>query len=136
MGPLAGSPKLHNQLFNVPALGTDWSLKDITPFAQMAPEGPAKLKSDVGNGFTVIVNVVGVAHWPGVGVNVYVVVAVLFKAGAQVPVIPLLDVEGRGNNGIPEHISGIGVNPGTTIGFTVMINVVVTAHWPAAGVNV
>jgi hypothetical protein len=37
-------------------------------------------------GFTTIVIVVVVAHKPGVGVNVYVVVAVLFGAGDQVPV--------------------------------------------------
>jgi hypothetical protein len=36
-----------------------------------------------------------VAHCPADGVKVYVVVALLFKAGAHVPVIPLLDVVGK-----------------------------------------
>ena len=43
----------------------------------------------LGNGFTVTVNVVVFAQSPAVGVKVYIVVAVLFKAGDQVPVIPL-----------------------------------------------
>ena len=37
-------------------------------------------------------NVVVVAHCPGVGVNVYVVVAKLLIAGDQVPVMPFVDV--------------------------------------------
>jgi hypothetical protein len=37
------------------------------------------------------------AHCPEEGVNVYVVVAVLFKTGDQVPEIPLLEVVGRGD---------------------------------------
>jgi hypothetical protein len=52
---------------------------------------------NVGNtfGFTVIVNVVIKAHCPTEGVNVYVVVAVLFKAGDQVPVILFKEVVGN-----------------------------------------
>jgi hypothetical protein len=42
-----------------------------------------------------MVKVVVVAHWPAVGVNVYVVVAELFIAGLHVPVIPLLEVVGN-----------------------------------------
>ena len=53
---------------------------------------------------TVIVIVAVVAHNPTVGVNVYVVVAVLFNAGDQVPVIPLVDVAGNAVNVAPEHI--------------------------------
>jgi len=34
------------------------------------------------------------AHWPVVGVNVYVVVALLFIAGLHVPVMPFKDVVG------------------------------------------
>jgi hypothetical protein len=45
-----------------------------------------KLPVMVGFGLTIIVKVVVVAHCPVVGVNVYVAVAVLSKAGAQVPV--------------------------------------------------
>ena len=56
--------------------------------ANAAPEQIAGTEVNVGVifGFTVIVIVVIVAHCPAVGVKVYVVVAVLFKAGAQVPV--------------------------------------------------
>ena len=46
-------------------------------------------------GLTVIVKVVVVAHCPAVGVKVYVVVAWLFKAGDQVPVMLFSDVIGR-----------------------------------------
>ena len=42
-----------------------------------------------------IVRVVVVAHCPAVGVNVYVVVAWLFKAGDQVPEMLFSDVVGR-----------------------------------------
>ena len=46
-------------------------------------------------GFTTIVMVALTAHCPGAGVNVYVVVAVLFIAGVQVPVMLLFDVVGK-----------------------------------------
>jgi hypothetical protein len=45
--------------------------------------------------FTVTVMVVVVAHCPAVGVKVYVVVAVLFMEGVQVPVTPLFEVVGK-----------------------------------------
>ena len=45
-----------------------------------------------------------VAQRPVVGVNVYVVVAVLFGAGDQVPVIPLFEVVSNAVNNAPEHI--------------------------------
>ena len=85
---------------------------------------------------TVTVNVAVVAHKPAVGVNVYVVVAVLFNVGDHVPVIPLLDVVGKGDNVAPEQIADTGVNVGVVFAFTVIVNVVVVAHWPAVGVNV
>ena len=56
------------------------------------------------------------------------VVAVLFKAGAQVPVIPLLDVVGRAVSVAPEQIGATAVNVGVMFGLTVMVNVVVVAH--------
>jgi phosphate starvation-inducible membrane PsiE len=87
-------------------------------------------------GFTTICNVVVVAHNPAVGVKVYAVVAVLFKAGDQVPVMPLLEVVGKADNVPPEHIGAIAVNVGVTFGFTTICNVVVVAHNPAVGVNV
>jgi hypothetical protein len=84
----------------------------------------------------VIVSVVVVAHVPAVGVNVYVVVAVLFKAGAQVPVMPLLEVVGSADRVSPSQIGGTALNVGVILELTVMINVVVVAHKPAVGVNV
>jgi hypothetical protein len=79
-------------------------------------------------GLTVIVNVAVVAHCPAVGVNVYVVVAVLFSAGAQVPVIPLFDVVGNGANTAPEQIAATGVKVGVIFGLTVIVSVAVVAH--------
>jgi hypothetical protein len=65
-------------------------------------------------GLTVIVNVAVVAHCPAVGVKVYVVVAVLFNAGDQVPVIPLFDVIGNAAKLAPEQIGATAVNVGVT----------------------
>jgi hypothetical protein len=88
-------------------------------------------------GLTVMVIVVVVAHCPTAGVKVYVVVAAVFKAGDQVPVIPLLEVVGKAANAPPEQIAGTAVNVGVIVfGFTVMVIVVVVAHNPAVGVNV
>ena len=61
----------------------------------------------VGKAFTVIIIVFVVAQVGDavdVGVNVYVVVAVLFNAGDHVPVMLLFDVVGRATNVPPEHI--------------------------------
>ena len=64
------------------------------------------------------------------------VVAVLFSAGAQVPVIPLLEVVGNGANVAPEHVGATALNVGVMFGLTVMLKVVVVAHCPAVGVKV
>jgi hypothetical protein len=66
------------------------------------------------------------------------VVAKLFIAGDQVPVIALAFVEDKGNgsNGAPEQIAATCVNVGVTIGFTVIVIVAVVAHVPAVGVKV
>jgi hypothetical protein len=103
-----------------------------------APEqiGATAAKIGVMFGLTVMVMVAVVAHCPASGVNVYVVVAVLFNAGAQVPVMPLLDVAGNAANAAPEQIGATGVNVGVMFGLTVTVNVVVVAHWPAVGVKV
>lgn len=55
-------------------------------------------------------------------------VAVLFSAGAHVPVIPLFDVVGSAEREAPEQIGATAVNVGVTFGLTVIVNVVVTAH--------
>ena len=58
---------------------------------------PIAVKVGVINGLTVIFNVVVVAHNPAVGVNVYVVVpaVAVLTAGAQVPVMPFVEVVGN-----------------------------------------
>src|SRR5674476_213287 len=85
---------------------------------------------------TVIVNVAVVAHSPAVGVNVYSVVVVLSSAGLHVPVMPLSDVVGRADSAAPEQIAATGLNVGVVLLLTVIVNVAVVAHWPAAGVKV
>ena len=85
----------------------------------------------VGKAFTVIVIVLLVAHVGAavdVGVNVYVVVTVLFKAGDQDPEILLFDVVGNALNVPPEQIAATCVNVGVVNGFTVIDIVVVVAH--------
>ena len=64
------------------------------------------------------------------------VVAVLFNAGAQVPVMALVEVVGNGANTAPEHIAATAAKVGVMFGLTVMVKVAVVAHCPAAGVNV
>ena len=90
-------------------------------------------------GFTVTVNVAGVAHNPAVGVKVYTPdVALLTRAGFHVPVIPLSELAGRAGtvpfaqmvNCVPK------LNVGVTFALTVTVNVVVVAHNPGVGVNV
>jgi len=56
------------------------------------------------------------------------VVAVLFRAGAHVPVIPFVDVVGSGERAAPEHIGATAANVGVTLGLTVIVNVAVVAH--------
>ena len=82
----------------------------------------------VGTGFTVMVNVVVVAHCPAVGVNVYVIVAVLLSAGVQVPVMPSLDVRGNAFKVPPEQIGATALNVGRIFGLTVIVSVAVVAH--------
>ena len=67
--------------------------------------------------------------------KVYVVVAVLFNAGDQVPVIPLLDVVGNADKLAPQKIGATSVNVGVIFGLTVTVIEAVAAH-PAALVPV
>src|SRR5438046_645178 len=105
---------------------------------KVAPEhiGATAVNVGVMFGLTVIVKAAVVAHWPAVGVNVYVVVAVLSSAGDQVPAIPLFDVVGNADKVAPEQIGATAVNVGVMFRLTVMVNVVVVAHCPAVGVKV
>jgi len=66
------------------------------------------------------------------------VVAVLFKAGAQVPVIgvALVDDVGNADKVAPEQIGATALKVGVMFGFTTIVKVVVVAHCPAVGVNV
>jgi len=61
------------------------------------------------------------------------VVAVLFSAGDQVPVIPFSDVVGKADNDPPEQIAATELNVGVMFGLTVMVNVAVVAHWSCRG---
>ena len=105
---------------------------------KVAPEQIAATGLNVGVvfGLTVIVSVAVVAHCPTDGVNVYIVVAVLFNAGDQVPVMPFSDVVGKADNVAPEQIAATGLNVGVIFGLTVIVSVAVVAHCPADGVNV
>ena len=64
------------------------------------------------------------------------VVAVLFNAGVQVPVIPFSDVVGNGASKSPKQIDATGSNVGVIFGLTVIVTVAVVAHWPDVGVKV
>ena len=83
----------------------------------------------------VTVSVAVVAHWPALGVKVYVPVLFASKAGLHVPVIPLVDDAGNGL-APPAHCAGIAVKVGVTCGLIVTVSVAVVAHWPALGVKV
>jgi len=64
------------------------------------------------------------------------VVVVLSKAGDQVPVMPFVDVVGKGDKVAPEQIGATAVNVGIVLVLTVIVNVAVVAHWPGSGVKV
>ena len=64
------------------------------------------------------------------------VVAVLFIAGDQVPVTPLLEVEGKLGKESPLQIGFTALKEGVIIGFTTISMLDVTAHWPVSGVKV
>ena len=94
-------------LFNAGAQEPDMPLFDVV--GKGNKETPAQMagtwvKLGVVFGFTKMVIVPSDAHCPPLGVNVYVVVKVLFKAGDQVPVMPLFDVVGKGNKVSPAQI--------------------------------
>ena len=54
--------------------------------------------------------------------------AVLFNAGAQVPVMPLVDVVGKADKVAPEQIGATAVNVGVMFVLTVIVNVTMVAH--------
>ena len=63
-------------------------------------------------------------------------VAKLFNAGDQVPVIELEEVVGNGAKVAPEQIGFIVVNEGVTIGLTLIVRVPFAIHCPEDGTNV
>lgn len=87
-------------------------------------------------GVTVTTNVAAVAHCPAAGVKVYVVVAVLFKAGNHKPEYPFIEVLGRGASVPPTQIGLTAAKVGVIFGLTVIVKVVVVAHCPGVGVKV
>ena len=74
------------------------------------------------------------AHSFALGVKAYKVVAVLFIAGDQVPVMPLFEVIGS-TKLVPAHTLAIGVKTGNVRGFLLNVIVVVDAHSVATGSN-
>ncbi len=60
----------------------------------------------------------------------------MFSAGLQVPFMPLVEVVGKAESASPEQIAATELNVGVTMGFTVMVKVVVEAHCPPLGVKV
>ena len=50
--------------------------------------------------------------------------------------MPLVDINGSTGATEPSHIAATGLKVGVTLGVTVIVNVVVVAHWPASGVKV
>ena len=63
-------------------------------------------------------------------------VVVLSNAGLHVPVIPLVEVVGKGDKASPVHIGATTAKVGITFVSTIISNVVVVAHCPAVGVKV
>jgi hypothetical protein len=90
-------------------------------------------------GLIVCTSVAVVAHWPAVGVNVYVPVVVLLTVdGFHAPLIGVAFVEEPESIGAvaPVQIAVNALKVGVVGLLTVCTIVVVTAHWPAFGVNV
>ena len=84
-----------------------------------------------------MVIVVVAAHCPADGVNVYNVVAVLLKAGDQLPVMPSVEVVGKGLIELPLQTGATCENVGTLVGaLTVIVIVAAEAHWFGPGVKV
>ncbi len=61
---------------------------------------------------------------------------VLLTAGAQVPLIPFVDVVGNMGAGSPLQMAVTGLKVGVIGEFTVTVSVVIDAHCSAAGENV
>ena len=71
----------------------------------------------------------------GVGVKVYSVVNVLFMAGDQMPLNPLLETVGKGFKTSPTQMELTCIKDGLRIRFTVMVIVVLLAQGFESGVK-
>ncbi len=112
--------------------------KGTDPPEQMVSVVP-KLNVGVMFGATVTVNVVGLAHKPVVGVNVYTPLVVLLTTdGFHVPVMPLVDMLGSIGTAPPEQIVSVvpKLNVGVVLGVTVIVIVTGSPHCPPLGVKV
>ena len=98
-----------------------------------------KPKEGVTFGFTVCVYVNGVAHWPAVGVKIYVPELLgSTVVGLQVPVTPFIEVVGNDGPGAPAHTEAVGVKVkvGLRVGVTATVNVVPVIQPVPLGVNI
>jgi hypothetical protein len=98
-----------------------------------------KLNVGVRIGFTVTVNVAGLAHNPGLGVKTYEPEFWLSTTeGLHVPLTPLVDVLGNVGTVPLPHITRLVPkgNVGVVLGVTVTVIVVTIPHCPVVGVNV
>lgn len=57
-------------------------------------------------------------------------------AGDQLPLIPLVELSGKGAKAAPSQTGFTAAKAGNTSGFTVMAMVLLVAHCPAFGVKV
>ena len=115
----------------------------VMPFTEVDGKADRKSPTQIGDtwlncgitlGVTDTVIKAVVAHWPVLGLKVYVVVELVFIAGDQVPVMPSLDWIGRLNEP-PEQISPSWVNVVVTIGRIVIVRLTGSAHSPILGLN-
>ena len=60
----------------------------------------------------------------------------MFRAGDQLPITLLSDVEGRAGITAPVHTGPIAAKVGVTLGVIVIVSNTFVAHCPAFGVNV
>ena len=113
-------------------------LKLVTTSIAFVEQVPtvAAIVGVAGIALTVIVIVALLAFCPAFGVKVYKVVAELFNAGHQFPVIPFVEVLGKAAKVAPEQIESICAKVGVIIEFTVIVIVTTDAHCPAFGVKV
>src|ERR1700712_4744862 len=81
-------------------------------------------------GLTVTANVVVVAHWPAAGVNVYVPEFVLLIAGAQVPLMLLVEVVGNTGVASPLQMAKIALKVGIVLALTLTVTLACDAHCP------